>query len=75
VPGGLHGGFGPLRKNSLASIINHYKGGVTKLAREIDLNFAWHPRFYDHIIRNNNELNRVRQYIKNNPKKWKFDRS
>ena len=29
----------------------------------------WQPRFYDRIIRTDNELNRIRLYIKNNPKK------
>ncbi|MBD3315664.1 MAG: hypothetical protein GF344_07755 [Chitinivibrionales bacterium] len=31
-------------------------------------------RFYDHIIRNENELYRIRQYIKNNPANWQIDR-
>ena len=30
----------------------------------------WQPRFYDRIIRTDNELNRIRLYIKNNPKKY-----
>jgi len=29
----------------------------------------WQPRFYDRIIRSDNALNRIRLYIKNNPKK------
>ena len=36
---------------------------------------VWQPRFYDRIIRNEEELNRIRQYIKNNPKNWKHDRN
>jgi REP element-mobilizing transposase RayT len=31
--------------------------------------YIWQPRFYDRIIRSDNELNRIRVYIKNNPKK------
>lgn len=34
---------------------------------------VWQTRFYDHIIRNQKELNRIRQYIIENPKKWKMD--
>jgi REP element-mobilizing transposase RayT len=30
----------------------------------------WQPRFYDRIIRSDNELNRIRLYIKNNPTKF-----
>ena len=33
----------------------------------------WQPRFYDHIIRNNNDLTRIREYIRNNPNKWQND--
>jgi len=30
----------------------------------------WQPRFHDRIIRSDNELNRIRLYIKNNPAKF-----
>ena len=29
--------------------------------------------FYDHVIRNEDDLNRVREYIQNNPLKWALD--
>lgn len=35
----------------------------------------WQRSFYDHIIRNENELNKIREYIINNPKNWKEDRN
>ena len=31
---------------------------------------VWQPRFYDHIIRNQNELYRIREYIVNNSTFW-----
>ncbi len=34
----------------------------------------WQRNYYEHVIRNENELNRIREYIINNPKKWAFDR-
>ncbi|MFA6659144.1 MAG: transposase [Victivallaceae bacterium] len=34
---------------------------------------VWQTRFHDHIIRDENELNRIRQYIKNNPLNWDKD--
>ena len=34
----------------------------------------WQRNYYEHVIRNENELNRIREYIINNPKKWEFDR-
>ena len=30
----------------------------------------WHRNYYEHIIRNETDLNRIRQYIINNPIKW-----
>ncbi len=35
----------------------------------------WQTRFYERIIRNENELNRIRKYIMDNPVKWKWDRN
>ena len=34
----------------------------------------WQHNFHDRIIRNENELNRIREYVINNPMKWEFDR-
>ncbi|HHT9108722.1 MAG TPA: transposase [Candidatus Wunengus sp. YC64] len=35
----------------------------------------WQSRFYDHIIRNREELNRIRQYIIENPLKWELEKN
>lgn len=35
--------------------------------------FAWQSRFYEHIVREENELNKIREYIINNPLKWELD--
>jgi len=35
---------------------------------------VWQKSFYDHIIRNEDDWNRVREYIINNPLKWALDR-
>ena len=59
--------FGPQSEN-LGSIVRGFKIGITKFAREYNPHFAWQPRYHDRIIRDENELNRIRQYIKNNPK-------
>ncbi len=32
--------------------------------------YAWQPRFYDHLIRNNESLMKIRYYICGNPEKW-----
>lgn len=56
--------FAPQSKN-LASIVRGFKSAVTTWARKNNLSFSWQPRFYDHIIRNNIQLRRIRKYIKN----------
>ena len=45
---------------------------ITKHNTQITI---WHRDFYDHIIRNEIELNNIRQYIIDNPKKWKLDKN
>ena len=64
--------FGPQSRN-LASIVRGFKIGVTKYANEHNLSFAWQPRFHDHIIRNQYEMNRIGDYIINNIARWKED--
>lgn len=61
--------FGRQSKN-IASIIRGFKIGVTKYATNNNIPFKWQPRFYDHVIRNEKELENTRNYIFNNPQKW-----
>ena len=63
-----------LQPNSLGSIIGQFKSVCTKRIRNgIEPHFQWQARFYDHIIRNEGDANRIRQYIRNNPVKWQRD--
>ncbi len=34
---------------------------------------VWQRNYYEHIIRNEEELNHIRQYIVANPRNWEFD--
>ncbi len=34
----------------------------------------WQRNYWEHIVRNETELNRIREYIANNPVRWEFDR-
>ena len=58
----------------LSHMIGQFKSAVTKYAYEKDIPFIWQPRFHDHIIRNGTEMNRIADYIQNNPMKWELDR-
>lgn len=37
-------------------------------------NDYWQSRFHDHIIRNDDEFYRIKNYIANNPGNWKEDK-
>ena len=66
--------FGPLKPGSLSAIMQAYKSSVTRWARKNDyIDFAWQPRFHDHIVRNDRSMNRIRDYIIHNPLKWNSD--
>ena len=65
--------FGP-QSGNLASVVRGIKSAVTKYAIEHNIPFAWQPRYHDHIIRNQLEMNRIVDYIQNNPMKWELDR-
>ncbi len=65
--------FAPQSKN-LPSIIRRFKIGVTKKARQINPNFKWQSRYYDHIIRNEISFYRISNYIEQNPLKWEKDK-
>jgi hypothetical protein len=61
------------KSNSIGSIINQFKRICTIKTKSMGLDLSWQPRFYDHIIRSDNELDRIRTYIKNNPNNWLND--
>jgi len=64
--------FGSQSKN-VASIIRGYKSSITMYARKNNIHFGWQPRYYVHIIRNEQDLRRIQEYIQNNPARWMYD--
>ena len=64
--------FGP-QSGNLPSVVRGIKSAVTKYANEHGIPFAWQPRFHDHIIRNQMEMNRIADYIETNPLRWEID--
>jgi hypothetical protein len=65
--------FGPQSKN-LASIIRGFKSAVTTNTCKIHCGFAWQSRFHDHIIRDDEEYQRIADYINTNPQNWNTDK-
>ncbi len=65
----------PLAKGSISSIVNHYKGNVKRYCNKNGMaDFAWQRRFFDHVIRSESGLNKIRRYIGNNPARWQLDK-
>ncbi len=53
---------------SLSVVVRAFKGAVTKWVRENGIQtFKWQERFYNHIIRSENDLHRIREYIRSTP--------
>lgn len=58
------------KTGSLGTIIRSYKSAVSKNVHMINPDFSWQLRYYDHLIRSNTELERIRKYIIDNPITW-----
>lgn len=67
----------PLRKRSLLSqCIGYFKMNSAKLIHQINPKTKiWQRNFYEHIIRNDWELFKIRKYIQTNPQTWNQDRN
>jgi len=66
---------------ALGDIVGAFKSLVFKVYLDwIEINDPsrrakfWQRNYYEHIVRNERELNAIRQYIIDNPKNWKMDR-
>jgi len=55
---------------TISRIIKQCKEYVTK---QIGYSI-WHTRFHDHIIRNEQDYQKIWEYIDNNPLKWELDK-
>ncbi len=63
-------------KRSLGSLIAGFKSVATKRINELrglPGVPVWQRNYYERIIRNESELNRIRQYILDNPRNWGND--
>ncbi len=59
---------------TIGSIVRGFKIGVTKWMRaNTPVHDVWQRNYYEHIVRNNNELNRIHEYIASNPARWESD--
>ncbi|MBT9393366.1 hypothetical protein KLP40_09345 [Hymenobacter sp. NST-14] len=61
--------FGPQRQN-LAAVVRGFKVGVKSWATRHNQPFNWQAGYHDRVIRNEQELEKARQYILQNPSQW-----
>ncbi len=65
-----------MKSKSISSLMAGFKSNVTKQINEIRQTPGvpiWQRNYYEHVVRDNNELNRIREYVMNNPVKWAED--
>jgi REP element-mobilizing transposase RayT len=70
------GQFGKPITGSLPTIVGSFKSAVTKqinTIRNTPGTPLWQRNYYEHVIRNDDELQRIREYIINNPLQWADD--
>jgi REP element-mobilizing transposase RayT len=77
-------GFSPLQEQpqtphgfkpgSVGAIVASFKSAVTRQAgKELGLANIWQRNYYEHIIRNQTDYERIVGYILNNPSNWDQD--
>ena len=65
----------------LSELIGAFKTTSSKLIHRMDgsrpasTEFQWQRNYYDHIIRDEKSLDKIREYIRNNPPQWELDRN
>ena len=69
--------FRMMISESLPSIIRGFKSAATRrinILRNVPGAPVWQRNYYEHVIRDEASLNRIRGYIINNPLSWELDR-
>ena len=64
-------------KRSLGAFVSGFKSVVTKRINAfqgLPGTPVWQRNYFEHVIRDENSLNRIRQYVLDNPARWEFDR-
>lgn len=62
------------KTKSLSELVGAFKTTTSKRIHQVGMiSFQWQRSFYERIIRNEDDLNRIRQYIQTNPLRWELD--
>ncbi len=68
----------PLRSpgQTVGAIVRGFKSAVTgriNKMRKFSGDPIFQRNYYEHVVRNDNDLENIREYIQNNPPQWLFD--
>ena len=59
---------------SLGTVVNWYKRAVTVEVRRTEPTLTlWQRGYYDHVVRDERDMDRIREYIELNPGRWEDD--
>jgi putative transposase len=66
--------FGKPRSGSIGTIVRQYKSSVTRtIIKRGGKSAIWQRNYYEHIIRDADDHNRIHSYIESNPSMWEDD--
>jgi REP element-mobilizing transposase RayT len=58
----------------LGGVVRTFKAASTRLIRTSCMpDFAWQANYYDHVVRTEADLRRIREYVAANPARWDED--
>jgi len=66
------------KQHGLPEIIRQFKTFSARRINQMRNTIGWpiwQRNYYEHIIRNEHEINKIREYVMNNPLKWEMDRN
>ena len=61
------------RAPTLGEVIRSFKAMTTRAANGLLSSPFWQRGYHERIVRDNDELSRIREYIGNNPRQWSLD--
>ena len=62
------------KRGSIGAIVASFKSAATRrIGREHNVTGIWQRNYYEHIIRNHQDWDRIHRYIESNPSMWAED--
>jgi len=68
--------FGSTQAASLAVVVGSFKAAATRAIRQVPGSaraIVWQRNYYEHVVRDEEGLSRIREYIHTNPLRWHLD--